>query len=195
MLWPLRLLALLSVVAGLFGTPFLFHNPFHHFIGPTHHSPEPSKVVMLVSIGVALSGIFVAYLLYGRRAVGEEDPLARWLKGLFRLLQKKYYLDELYQNTFVRSTEALAVFFKGVDQFLIDGFLHLTGSAALGLSHFNHWIDNFFMNGGFDRSCNGIKGSGSLLSRIQTGRTQDYLLMIAVSAVVLFCLLQFLVGR
>lgn len=104
-------------------------------------------------------------------------------------------MDELYQNTFVRSTHALANFFRGVDQFLIDGFIHLTGFAALGLSHFNHWIDNFFINGGFDRSCDGIRGGGSLLSRIQTGKTQDYLLIVAVGAILLFGLLQFLLGR
>lgn len=45
-LWPLRLLALFSIGIGLIGTPFLFQNPFHHFIGPTHHTPEPSWIVM-----------------------------------------------------------------------------------------------------------------------------------------------------
>ena len=86
-------------------------------------------------------------------------------------------------------------FFKGMDQRLIDGSIHLTGFAALRVSDFNHWCDNFFMNGGFDRSCDGIKGSGSLLSRIQTGRAQDYLLFVAVGMILLFGLLHLLLGR
>jgi len=195
MLWPLKLLAILSIVGGLIGTPFLFGNPFHHFIGPTHHSPNPSAVVMVGSVIVALLGIGAAYLIYGKKPVGEKDPLASWLKGLYTLFERKYFLDELYHNIFVRPTASLARFFKGVDQRIIDGLLHLIGSVTLGLSHFNLWCDNFFMNGGFDRSCEGIKGSGSLLKRIQTGRAQDYLLYVAVGAILLLGLFQFLMGR
>lgn len=192
MLWPLRALALLSIVAGFVGTPFLFHNPFHHFIAPDHSALPPSFFVMGVSTAVALGGIVLAYGIYGRRAVVAEDPLIHLLKGLFSLLNKKYYIDELYEKTFVKGTVVLSQFFKAVDQFLIDGFLHGTGFVTLSLSQFNQWVDNFFMNGGFDAACNGIRGGGGRLSRIQTGRAQDYLLYAAFGAFVLYLLFRVL---
>ncbi len=188
MLWPLRILAILAVFAGLIGTPFLFGNPFRHFLAPGHHAPDPSFFVMAVSTGVALFGIFVAYLLYGRKPLTGEDPLLSYLKGIFILLQRKYYMDELYQNTFVKGANGLARFFREVDELVIDGFLSRTGWATLVLSRFNQWCDNFFLNGGFDRACDGIKGSGGQLRRVQTGRAQDYLLIAAVGAVVLYFL-------
>lgn len=191
MLWPLRILAIFALLAGFVGTPFLFHNPFHHFIAPDHEAVAPSYVVMILSTGVALLGILAAYLLYGRRAF-TEDPLIPALKGIFELLEKKYYMDELYQNTFVRITTSLASLFKAVDKDLIDGFLHLTGFATLGLSRFNQWIDNFFINGGFDKACTGIRGGGGKLGRLQTGRAQDYLLYASLGAMVVYLLFRIL---
>ncbi|MBI4436751.1 MAG: NADH-quinone oxidoreductase subunit L [Candidatus Omnitrophica bacterium] len=191
MLWPLRILAVLALVSGFVGTPFLFHNPFHHFIAADREGVAPSYLVMIVSTTVALSGILTAYLIYGRRAF-IEDPLIPALKGFFRLLEKKYYMDELYQNTFVRAISSLASLFKTVDQVLIDGFLHLTGFASLTLSRFNQWIDNFFINGGFDKACAGIRGGGGKLGRLQTGRAQDYLLYASIGAMVSYLLFRLL---
>jgi len=188
MLWPLRILAILSIFIGLVGMPFLFHNPFHYFLTLEHDVSSPSYFVMLVSSGAAILGILTATLLYGMRPISKEDPLAPVLKGVFRILEKKYYMDEFYEKTFVRLTTSLAHFFKEVDRVLIDGFLQRTGFATLALSQFNQWIDNFFINNGFDKACAGIRGGGGKLSRIQTGRAQDYLFYAAVGAVVLYLL-------
>jgi len=187
MLWPLKILAFFSIFAGLIGTPFLFHNPFHHFLAPGHHATSPSLWVMLASTGMALLGIFAAYAVYGRRPL-TEDPLIQSLKGLFTLLERKYYIDELYAKTIVRATQRVAVFFKQLDQVIIDGFLSKTGFITLFLSKMSQWFDNFFINGGFDQACHGIQGGSGKLRRVQTGRAQDYLFYAALGSVVVYFL-------
>ena len=85
----------------------------------------------------------------------------------------------------MRGTQALAQLFKGIDGVVIDGTLHLIVRITLGLSGFNQWIDNFFINGGFDRGCGGVRSIGSAMSRVQTGRTQDYLRYVTLGVVVM----------
>ncbi len=195
MLLPLLILAFLSITAGFAGAPFL-GNPFHHFLAPDRHANPASLAIMLISSGVAVAGIVAGFLVYGRsEAVARgEDPLAQWLKGAFTVLQRKYYMDELYERTVVALTAWLGRLGRAFDERVIDGALDFIGSATLAGSRFNHWCDNFFINKGFDRACDGVRGSGFFLSRLQRGTVQTYLRALASGAFVLYTLYLYLLG-
>jgi NADH-quinone oxidoreductase subunit L len=50
-------------------------------------------------------------------------------------------------------------------------------------------VDKFVVNGGFDEGCRDVARGGRLLAKLQDGRVQNYLRVIAVALVVLAVML------
>ena len=115
---PLMVLAVFAVALGWIGIPTSFPvlgelstNPFHHFIGGLAEALHIevgelpfNAMPLLTSLVVALGGLSLGWAVYrGYAARGQSealDPLARPLGGLYRVLQNKYYFDELYHKLF-----------------------------------------------------------------------------------------------
>jgi NADH-quinone oxidoreductase subunit L len=143
---PLVVLGVLSIVGGFIGLPaWLGANRFFRFLEPSlaftliKEHPEPSHSVELgfaaLSILAALSGIYVAYRMFIARP-DAADALAARLKGIHRLLFRKYYVDELYDATIVNpmlnaSTRTL---WKQVDVGIIDGAVNGAGETIQGMA-------------------------------------------------------------
>ncbi len=89
------------------------------------HSPEEvrlERILTLVSVLIAVLGITVGWLIFKRR------PLLQ----LPRILENKYYVDEIYDATVINpihvgSREGL---WKLFDVGVIDGFLHAVGDVV-----------------------------------------------------------------
>lgn len=208
---PLMVLAVFAVVGGWIGIPRAFpglgalsSNPFHHYIGSLAEALHieaaelPFNVVpLLTSLIVALGGLFLGYIVYqGYAARGQSaapDPLARPLGGLYRVLQNKYYFDELYYRVFVKGAQRLANWlFKFDDAWIIDPLVDGVGKLGRRLSEVGHWADVNIV----DAIVNGVgrvTGSlGSALRALQTGKAQNYLftvLLVLSLALGLFLLL------
>ena len=146
---PLIILAVLSVLGGLINLPGL--NWLEHWLEETVHTTISAGFILWVaglSFGLALLGLFIAWLIYGRRSLGTPetpDPLQSTLGPLFTALQKKWWVDELYHALIVRpfryiSDEVLA---SWMDQEVIDGAVNDLGGSVRFLSH----IGRFFQNG------------------------------------------------
>jgi len=145
MLGPLVVLAVLSVFGGFVG----YGNHFEHFLAPVFQgasdvaqeaSPEAGKstleyLLMVVSVGVAGLGWFLAYLLYSRRP---QLParIAASLGGLYRAVANKYYIDELYAVLFVKPLVdgSTTILWHGVDQGVIDAAVNDSADAARHVS-------------------------------------------------------------
>jgi NADH-quinone oxidoreductase subunit L len=139
-----------------------------------------SAVPLLVSIGVALGGLLLGWLVYRRVAADAKDPLARLLGPVHTLLKNKYYFDELYDLIFIRPAYWLAetVSYRWIDRGLIDGILHAIGRFALRVGAFlRNVIDLPVINGSADRLSEGVKGAGRGFRVVQTGRVQQYLIV------------------
>lgn len=139
---PLAILAALSVAGGALNLPgsHLLETWLEHSLYGVH----PAKFVLniaLISLAVALAGLLTGWLIYGRKPLAkadQPDPLARPLGGLFRALEHKWWVDELYQAVIVRPYERLADFFANpVDQTVIDGLVN--GMGALVSSAAQSW--------------------------------------------------------
>jgi NADH-quinone oxidoreductase subunit L len=79
---------------------------------------------------LALSGAVLAFVLYLKSSY-RDDKEKQFLGPLHRVLEKKYYFDELYQWLFARgSVRGGKWLFAGGDQGLIDG-LFVNGSARV----------------------------------------------------------------
>jgi len=145
MLWPLIILAVLSVLGGWVAG---YNHHFENFLAPVfqggkavaEESPEAGKsaleyLLMAVSVSVAGLGWLLAYLLYSRRP---ELPvrIAAWLDGLDEAVAHKYYIDELYTALFVKPLidGSTTILWHGVDQGVIDAAVNDSADAARHVS-------------------------------------------------------------
>ena len=145
MAWPLIVLAVGSIVAGYVGLPHVLRGSdwFARFLEPSfsgavHEASEAAQLegtLMIVSTVVAVSGIGIAmyFFLKHREAA---DGLAARFAGLYRLLEHKYYVDEIYDATIVQPIRIVSQegLWKIVDVRVIDGTVNLVGRVVQGSS-------------------------------------------------------------
>jgi NADH-quinone oxidoreductase subunit L len=88
-----------------------------------------------ISLGLAFLGLFLAWLLYHRRPE-LPDRIAASAHALYSAVANKYWIDELYNAIFVKPLILIStfVFWRGVDQGVIDGTLNGSADAAKELS-------------------------------------------------------------
>jgi NADH-quinone oxidoreductase subunit L len=200
---PLIILAFFAVFAGFVGVPSDFpilggifspeYNPFHHLVGASLINEPPSVPFnlfpVLVSFAVALGGLGLGYLVYGRKplAAGEPDPLIKFLGPVHTTLKNKYYFDELYQIVFVNPSQWFAknVSYAFLDRGIIDGFLHLLGRVGTWIGDLLKVLNSWLIDGVGDGVPELVARFGTWIRQIQTGRVQQYMLLIAVVALIL----------
>jgi NADH-quinone oxidoreductase subunit L len=164
---PLIILGVLSVIGGWVQLPngWLWGGAFTRFLkpvfGPFH--TEAAQGIATSAIGLAalmatLVGFLLAYLFYIRQPE-LPDRIASGASALYRLLVRKYYVDELYNLVFGRflfwSSEN--VLSRGVDNGLIDGIVDGTGL--------------------------GVEEAGEVTRRSETGNVQVYAFVYLLGAV------------
>ena len=92
-------------------------------------------LLMLISVGAAFLGLFLAWTLYFRRP---QLParIAASLGGLYQAVANKYYIDELYDVLFVKPLidGSTAILWHGVDQNVIDATVNDSADAARRVS-------------------------------------------------------------
>ena len=183
MLGPLVVLAIGSIVAGWIGWPAFMggSNKFDHFLAPvikTAASTSPTAMEHVseaagepreeqpenrgeewalagTSLGVGILGFFLAWYLYYKRPELPES-ITSSIHGLYLTVLHKYYIDEGYGLLLVKPLLALStvVFWRGVDQGIIDGLVNGAGSAS--------------------------KGIGNELRRMQSGNIRSYAAWVAI---------------
>jgi NADH-quinone oxidoreductase subunit L len=186
---PIAVLSVFALFMGWVGTPWYGGNVFHHYLAPEEVASEHSDMVLWLSIGVGLLGILLGWLTYGRKTMEhatDKDPLSAALGSLFTFLNRKWYIDELYDVTIIRFTTTCGVFFRLVDKLVVDGILHAIAWTAWGISQVFRWLgDEFIINGGFDAGCEGVQLGGEELSKLENGRVQNYFRVLSLGAAIL----------
>jgi NADH-quinone oxidoreductase subunit L len=93
------------------------------------------RMLMAVSVGVALAGFGLALFFWGRRPEVAER-LSRSFSGVYKLLLNKYYVDEIYDAVIVQPLKQVSTgaLWKGVDAGLIDGSVNGVGALVRGAS-------------------------------------------------------------
>ncbi len=194
---PLVILAVFAVAFGWVGIPEDFmglhiwpKNLFHGVVYTLTEHQQPAGILfnwipLIISLGVALGGLFFGWLVYRNVKAGQEDPLKKPLGSLYTLFQNKYYFDELYDLIFVKPalwiSETLS--YEWMDRGLIDGFLHWFSRITYSLGGIlRNYIDVPLINGFGDLVGEGTKKIGKALRVIQTGRVQQYMVIALVLA-------------
>jgi NADH-quinone oxidoreductase subunit L len=134
----LIVLAIGSVVAGYVGLSGRFETFLEPSFGVMPLAAAAAGLettLMLVSSLIAVAGIAIAmfYFLKNREAA---DRLARQFAGVHRVLDRKYYVDEIYDAAVVQPIRILSeeALWKGVDVRLIDGAVNGVADTVRGAS-------------------------------------------------------------
>jgi NADH-quinone oxidoreductase subunit L len=163
---PLMILAIPALLIGFWGSPF-FGNGFQRLLEGSNFVAGPNPLtspLTYLSAVLAIAGILGAWAWYGARQFVTE-PLLRFGTA-HQILTRRYYIDELYM-------------------WLID-------KLAIGVAYALSIFDREFL----DQIGNGVArlfaDGGSILRTAQTGRVQNYGLVLfggmAVIALVLVIL-------
>ena len=148
---PLIVLAVLSALGGILNFPGL--NWLEKWLEPSLKNLVSAPFTLAVAGGsllVALLGLGTALALYSTRKTlavpGQPDPLRGILGPIYRGMQRKWWIDELYQALIIGPYQALAGFMaQSIDQDLIDGIANGLGRLTAGLSGAWRTLQNGFV--------------------------------------------------
>jgi NADH-quinone oxidoreductase subunit L len=136
---------------------------------------------MALSVGVASLGAFLAYLMY-RREVLSPAIFANLAGGvLYKLFDRKWYLDEIYQVVFVNGSLLLARFLSAFDAYIIDGIVNGAASVTRFLSWLHGIFDQYIIDGIVNAIANITFWAGNKFRRVQTGNINSYLYGILIA--------------
>jgi NADH-quinone oxidoreductase subunit L len=184
---PLVVLAALSVLAGFtnagaFGIE-KFKDWFEAGVAlPALEHADFEAVKAVLSVSIAAIGIGVAaYFWFEREELGalrgltQRNALAR---AGYRLLEKKLYLDDLYEKVIVAGIKGPVA--RGTywfDQRVIDGAVNgvARGVARLGRVAYDV-VDQRVVDGAVNGIAEAAGETGGLLRYVQSGRVQRYAL-------------------
>jgi len=200
---PLMLIAPFAIALGWFGIPSSFPilgwivpNWLEHFLEPYIHylhfhvaHPKFNIIPLLASVVVALGGLAVGYLVYGKEEYKAEqiDPLRKWLGPLWLVLHNKYYIDELYQYTIIAFSGFLAKVLYWFDDFwVLDPIVDGIGKIAVWLSEVAAAFDRVIVDGVVNGAAWITDRTGGTLRNVQDGQIQVYLLVVAIFMTIWF---------
>jgi len=212
---PLVILAVFAIGAGFVGVPTDFpllgpifspdYNAFHHLVIealplpaataayaslPDYHPHAPpfNIVPVATSFIVALLGLWLGYMVYWRKPLkaGQPDPMENFLGPLHPVLQNRYYLDDVYIAVFVKPSQWLAQQVSALlDRGVIDAILHVIARVFTWLGDLIKVLNLWLIDGVGDGIPIAIFNFGGWLRRMQSGRVQQYLLLVLAAAVLI----------
>ncbi|MCL5036308.1 MAG: NADH-quinone oxidoreductase subunit L [Chloroflexi bacterium] len=156
MTWPLVILAAITVVVGFVGMPG-DANMFGNFLtagGPHISEHVVSFTPMIISLILALAGISTAFAFYYKRPQENEALLKKRFSLLWTLFDKKFYMDDFWE-------------------WIVRNILFLAARVA-------EFIDNYFIDGVVNLTGYLIGAAGDRLRYEESGKVQQYALMIVI---------------
>lgn len=178
---PLWALAILSTIGGLIGIPALIgslftsgevhsnwiHGWLHHVVAGydllMSHGTE--WLLLVISVTVALGGLWVAWRMYGSGDTEESDAtLKAKLGAIYEIWNDKYKVDEVYEG--IISKPLVRFSDKGLaryDMKFVDGTVNTTGGI--------------------------VKLFGSIFRYIQTGVASNYALALVLGVILVLGIL------
>jgi NADH-quinone oxidoreductase subunit L len=148
-----------------------------------HEEPHVSHAVelglMAFSVMIALIGIVAAYRLYVQ-SPETADRLKERYAGAHNLLYNKYFVDELYDATFIKGTMKSSFGLWTFDRRVVDGAVNGTGWLTVFASWISSLFDRYVVDGAVNLVGRSSEESSFVFRRFQTGLVQNYaLLMLA----------------
>jgi NADH-quinone oxidoreductase subunit L len=184
---PLVALAICTVVFSLILTPAW---PWLHDLlsgeRPVLRFASLVQPALYVSLILVAIGIGFGVLIY--RGAHETDPLERAAAPLFRFLENRMWLDELYDWTILACGRFAAMLSDFLDRYFWDGLVRLCAGIGLFFGRLTKSFDESAINAGVNDATGSMRGFGRLISGRHSGQIQSYLGAIALGMLALLIL-------
>ncbi|HEU0275878.1 MAG TPA: NADH-quinone oxidoreductase subunit L [Candidatus Udaeobacter sp.] len=189
---PLMALAVCAILLSVVLTPAwpwlhdYLTNESAHFELARLIQPALFLSLVLVGVGIAL-GVWMyrkAGAQDGKRPAG-IDPLEFAQPALFRFLENKMWIDQLYAHTFIAFGWMSALLSDWMDRYVWDGLVRGVGSIGQISGIFTSKVDERGINAGIDETTAGTRSLGRLMSGAHSGQIQTYLGVIAIGMLAL----------
>ena len=145
MTFPLIVLAILSIIGGYVGVPEVLggHHELAGYLSPVvksaeHHLDHNTEYMLmgLSTILVVISISFAWMKFKNYKVEGEAS-------GLGKVLENKWYVDELYQAAIVNPLKSISAFFNNIiESKVIDGAVNGVGKAVNYSSRQLRWLQS-----------------------------------------------------
>jgi NADH-quinone oxidoreductase subunit L len=149
---------------------------------------QPTLFLSLVLVGGGFAlGIWM-YRKAGaqdRQRPADTDPLEFAQPQLFRFLENKMWIDELYARTIIAFSWMSARLSDWMDRHFWDRLVRGFGAIGQLLGIFTTSVDERGINAGVDETAVGTRALGRLMSVAHSGQIQTYLSVIAIGALAL----------
>ncbi|MFL6539455.1 MAG: NADH-quinone oxidoreductase subunit L [Chthoniobacterales bacterium] len=142
--------------------------------------------MILLSLVLVAAGVGLGVLIY--RDAGERDALATAQPAVFRFLENRMWLDELYEHTIIAFSRIAALLSDFMDRYVWDGLVRLLGLIGQLFGIITRGIDERGINIVADDSTVGAREIGDAISAAQSGQVQRYLGAIGVGMLALVLL-------
>ena len=142
---PLIILAILSVVGGFIGVPEVLggNHWLASYLSPvvksaSHHLEHSTEFELMgITTVLVLISITFAWVKFKNYKVSGES------KGLGKILENKWHVDELYQMTIVNPLISISAFFNNIIEIkLIDGAVNGVGKLVTYSSRQLRWLQS-----------------------------------------------------
>lgn len=168
---PLIVLAILAFGGGFIGVPEVLggSHQLEHFLAPifaastklqhAHHIDHNTELMMMFGVmAIIIVIIVIAWSRFSKYQKTDTEAT-----GLGKVLENKWYVDELYDTIIVKPLMALARILNNfVEKYIIDGLVNGVGRA--------------------------VQYSGRQLRLIQSGQVGGYILLMVLSILVFFAI-------
>jgi len=196
---PLAILAFFAVVLGALGTPAWpwFKNFLEDHPAALVWRVEPGfGGLLLTSSVIVFLGLGLGWWLYGNKSPRAEEPdaMEKAVPPVWTLLANRLYIDELYGATVIAFYYWWAKVADWIDREIWGDMVATVVFLFKGWARLNRFLDANMVDGAFDKGCEEIYNGGGVLARIQNGRGQIYLRLLAL-AVVIFAAILIWSGR
>ena len=193
---PLTILAFFAIALGAIGTPAWPW--FRNFLNDQPATLEMARFgeaeflgLLLTSTVIVFLGLGLGWWLYGNKSPQAEEPdaLEKISPTVFGWLRDRLYVDELYGATVIAFYAWWAKVADWLDRRVWGGIVAGVAMLFRGLAQLNRFLDTNVVDGSFDKGCEELATGGGLISRLQGGRAQIYLRLLAAAVVILAAIL------
>jgi NADH-quinone oxidoreductase subunit L len=155
----------------------VFEEALHHIHG----------TAMLLSVLFAGGGILLAFGMYYWEKIKPESVVEK-VQAAYKFSFNSWYFDEFYDRVFVSGLFLLTRISRWFDEHIIDAIVNGSAWVTRSISNFSGLFDDKIVDGLVNATAASADRAGSMLSKIQTGKIQTYLVYVIFSFIVLFIL-------
>jgi len=193
---PLVILAFFAIALGAIGTPAW---PWFHAFLEGHGAQvdfgafreSGFLVLLLTSAVIVILGLGLGWLLYGNKSPDAEEPdaLEKAAPAIWAGLRDRLYVDELYSVTVIAFYYWWARVADWLDRRVWGGIVAAVVWIFRMFAQLNRLLDMHWVDGTFDKACEELSTGGGIVSRVQNGRGQTYLRILAFGVIALVAIL------